>query len=554
MSSLTPINAGNQEKIASLPHSLQYIIKAIYEEPSLSAGKVKNIVKQAQVTQEDLMPWADFDHPKQDCYGRKMLYDGGFFDVMVMSWVPGDFSGLHDHGYAQWGAVKSFGVAEHAVFWVQDNEIRTLSRQMIKAGQVIGVGHQLVHQMGNSTEDNYLSLHIYGNYDREENVTADARIFDLDENHIQRVDGGAFFALPLHQIKKRETCPMPDFLTRLRHQVEVMRRVQCAENVGKNESGKTLARLEQDLFDVKHWDSFISDLEEHLDENKHTNHPVFWKLLNWELAEAAELQSKLGAFENKEDHFQTYAELYDEVAGKPCLDNFMGEYLRFFINKYNIDFANNTLISIGCGTGLAEAFMINELGMNPDNLYGIDISEAMVKVAQSRIHAEVGNALELDPAIRMWDLTFCGLHVFQYVDHKYLYQVINQAAKITSPGGYFFGDFITPDHIRSYPNVVYSENGDIVSLCSPELIEKDNYMYQRSSIINVSKKSGKMRITNEGHHESFLPPLSKVRGYFMQAFDGGVDIYDAVSLEPIPEDADTCASTRYLVVARRLTK
>lgn len=552
MTTLTSINAVNQERINQLPPSLQQIIHTIYKTEDLSPAKVKKIVKQADVQEEDLMPWADFDHPLPDCYGRKMVYDGGFFDIMVMSWKPGDFSGLHDHGYAQWGAVKAFGEAEHAIFWVQDAEIRTLSRQVMKAGQVVGVGHQLVHQMGNSGTGQFLSLHIYGNYDREENVTADARIFDLDDEDIHRADGGAFFALPLQHIKRREVCPTPDFLTRLRHQVELMRRVQQAEKAGQNESGKSLKALESDLFDVKHWNRFMDDLEEHIDENGHHNHSVFWRLLNWELKEAAQLQSELSSFENKEDHFQTYAELYDDVIGKPCLENFMAAYMRFFIQQYNIDFANTTLLSIGCGTGLMEQFMIDELGMNTQNLYGIDISEAMVRVAQTRIHAEVGNALELDPAIRMWDLTFCGLNVFQYVDHQFLQQVIEQVAKITSSGGYFFGDFITPDHIRWYPHVMHSQSEEIVSLRTPELIEKDNYMYQCSSIINISKKSGKMRITNEGRHERFLPPLRKVRHLFEQAFDGGVDVYDAVSLKKIPEDADTCASTRYLVVAKKL--
>ncbi|HAS46745.1 MAG TPA: hypothetical protein DCS93_40045 [Microscillaceae bacterium] len=551
MNTFTSHQTVDLEKIKTLPNSLQQIIQAIYETEELSPARVKQIVKKANVQEEELMAWADYDHPLEDCYGRKMLYDGGFFDVMVMSWNPGDFSALHDHGYAQWGAVQAFGAAEHAIFWVQDSEIRTLSRQVMKAGQIIGVGHQLVHQMGNSGEGKYLSLHIYGNYDRTESVTADARIFDLDDQDIHRADGGAFFALPLGQIKKRETCPTPDFLTRLRHQVELMRRVQQAEKAGQNQSGKSLEALENDLFDPKHWESFVDDLEEHTDEKGHHNHSVFWKLLNWELKEAAQLQSELSAFENKEDHFQTYAELYDDVIGQPCLDGFMGQYMRFFIEKYNINFGNTTLLSIGCGTGLMEQFMVNELGMNTQNLYGIDISEAMVKVAQTRINAEVGNALELDPAIRMWDLTFCGLNVFQYLDHQFLQKVIHQVAKITKPGGYFFGDFITPDHIRWYPNVMHSASGDIISLRSPELIEKDNYMYQCSTIVNVSKKTGKMRITNEGRHERFLPPLRKVRQLFEEAFDGGVDVYDAVSLQPIPEDADTCASTRYLVVAKR---
>jgi hypothetical protein len=59
-----------------------------------------------------------------------------------------------------------------------------------------------------------------------------------------------------------------------------------------------------------------------------------------------------------------------------------------------------------------------------------------------------------------------------------------------------------------------------------------------------------MRITDEGYHQRFLPPLSRVRRIFEQTFNGAVEVYDAVSLNPVSVDADTCPSTRYLVCAR----
>jgi hypothetical protein len=74
-------------------------------------------------------------------------------------------------------------------------------------------------------------------------------------------------------------------------------------------------------------------------------------------------------------------------------------------------------------------------------------------------------------------------------------------------------------------------------------------MYQRSHILNIDFRN-QMRITDEGYHQRFLPPLSRVRRIFEQAFNGTVEIYDAVSLNPVTEDADTCPSTRYLVCAK----
>ena len=76
-------------------------------------------------------------------------------------------------------------------------------------------------------------------------------------------------------------------------------------------------------------------------------------------------------------------------------------------------------------------------------------------------------------------------------------------------------------------------------------------MFQRSEITNVSFRDGFMRVTYAGKHKRFLPPLHRIRSYFERYFPGGVDLYDAHSLRQIPEWADSCESTRYVVVARR---
>ncbi len=45
--------------------------------------------------------------------------------------------------------------------------------------------------------------------------------------------------------------------------------------------------------------------------------------------------------------------------------------------------------------------------------------------------------------------------------------------------------------------------------------------------------------------------MNKQRQVFEKASKGKVDIYDAVTLKPIGSKADTCPSTRYLIVAHR---
>lgn len=109
----------------------------------------------------------------------------------------------------------------------------------------------------------------------------------------------------------------------------------------------------------------------------------------------------------------------------------------------------------------------------------------------------------------------------------------------------------TPDHISWYPNVMSSGDGRVISLRTPRLIEQEGRMFQESEITNVSFLNGEMEIDYSGKHKRFLPPIHRIRQYFEQAFGAEVHLYDAKSLEEIPEWADSCASTRYVILARK---
>lgn len=539
------------DTIEALPACLQEIVNALITMDTMHAKAVRQIVIDAKIQPEALMSWSDFDHLAADSYGRRLVYDGGFFEMMVMSWRPGDISAIHDHGYTQWGAVQVFGPAEHATFLVQDDEITCLSRTLLKPGQAMAVGHQLVHQMGNTTDDQrFITFHLYGNKQRTHDITGNARVFDLNKGIIEYTDGGVFHALPQQLVNSEEPAPTPDYLCWLRNTVDITKRVRAAQAAGCNEINRDIDQLINDLFDQDKKASLLADLNQHVGTDGHAINSYWWKLLCHELTQAAALQTEClhNSTSTTDDAFQTYAELYDSVIGQPCLDSFIATYLEFMCTHYDIDFNQSTLLSLGCGTGLTELYMIGKLGMQKENLLGIDLSEAMIHVASQRIQAEIGDVMEIDPAVKTWDLAFCGLNIFQYLPHQQFADAIHKVAAVVKPGGYFFGDFITSDHIRWYPNLFFSEDQQIISLRTPKLIEKDQQMYQQSHIINIDFRQ-QMRITDEGHHQRYLPPLSRVRGIFEQAFSGTVEIYDAVSLKPISAEADTCLSTRYLVCA-----
>lgn len=538
--------------IQTLPASIEKVIAQLEQTKDLNPGKLKRIMREANIKAEDLVPWADYEHPTTDSYGRKLVYKGDQYEIMVMSWSPGDFSTIHDHGFTQWGAVQVFGPAEHATFRAAQDRIHTLARWQLDADDIIGVGHELVHQMGNNTEDQYfLTLHIYGVMEQIDSVTGDARIFDLENNTIQRVDGGVFFALPAEKVNSTIPGPKADFPTRLRHMTELTNRLLKMTDEKLAKTGKNVDQILADAFSIEHRPALLNHLEGIIDQNGHHSNSIAWKNLIQELKAAAKLQKRLDKEQGQGDHFHKYAALYDAVIGRPCLDGFMRNYLQFFVKEYDNDLKENDIISLGCGTGLVEEMLIHEMGVPAEQLYGIDISKAMVTEARKRINADQGNVLELDPEIRKWDIAFSGLNVFHYLNAEDLEEAIQKTASILKDGGFFIGDFITPDHIRWYPNAIHAANEEVVSLRTPRLIEKDGRMYQESEIVNINFMNGLMEISYAGKHQRFLPPMNRMRAYFEKAFKGKVSLYDARSLEPISDWADSCPSTRYIIIAEK---
>ncbi len=526
-----------------LPKSLAFIKDRLSELKSLKPSDVINAIKESNVQAEDLMPWADFQHPTADSYGRKLVYKAPNFEIMVMSWLPGDFSTIHDHGYTTWGAVKVFGPNEHATFRVEDDKIYTLTRTDFESGQIVGVGHNLIHQMGNPTKENILTLHIYGLEEEKTNVTGDARLYELDSNTIQIINGGVFFDLPADQIAETIAGPKGDFPTQLRHLVELAKRMQTSgqpqEKIAAIKSRISSADALQELHQ---YIETITDSEDHSIDSSQ------WNILNREMKVTA---SFLAEKEDKEDLFHKYAELYDALICQPCFDNFIEGYLTFFVNNFVKDVREKQIISLGCGTGLVEEQMMTKFGVAKSHVYGIDFSAAMVEEAKKRINADVGDILTLDPLVKKWDIAFSGLNVYQYLDSERLEEAIEKTAGIVKDGGYFVGDFITPDHIRWYPNVMFSPDKKIISLRTPKLIEKEGKMFQESEIINIDYGRETLSVNYAGKHKRFLVPLHRVRSYFEAHFKGEVKLFDALSLKEISASDDTCLSTRYFVVARK---
>ncbi len=185
------------------------IINAMQENENLNATHIKKLVEQANITEEDLLPYADFNHPIEDSYGRKMIYDGGNFEIMTMSWNPNHYSSIHNHGDTQWGVVQVFGNTHHFIYRIRENELQFAKKEILVKGEVIKVVNSMIHQMGNPSTKGYMTLHIYGSNEKYQDVTADAKNYELEKDRINHTTGGAFFNLPEENIYDFQSCPVP---------------------------------------------------------------------------------------------------------------------------------------------------------------------------------------------------------------------------------------------------------------------------------------------------------------------------------------------------------
>ncbi len=242
MTTMETINScpASFSSLGELPDGLRQLIRNIqFLKSQMTPAIARQCVIEANLKPEDLYPWADFDHPVEDSYGRRLVYNESDFEIMVMSWAPGDFSAIHDHGGTQWGAVQSFGEATHYVYQLDKNVLSTLAEMPFEAGTVNAVDHSLIHQMGNPGPSAFLSLHVYGGSHGSGSVTGDARLFDLFEGNIQYTDGGVFFCLPESQITQREIGLRGDQTTTQRHDQQMLARV---ERMLANTSNQTWLR------------------------------------------------------------------------------------------------------------------------------------------------------------------------------------------------------------------------------------------------------------------------------------------------------------------------
>ena len=171
------------------------ILSIIDKKPGCSA-ELREIIKASDIKRAEFMPFSDFDHSDHQSYGRKLIYENDVFTIYLMSWRPGDFTAIHDHGTTQWGCVLALDDFAHRLYQFKNDKLVLADDKPFLKGQTASVYSDIIHMMGNNGNKKALSLHIYGTNEPGKKVAQQSRIFYPEINRMTITQGAAYLYHP----------------------------------------------------------------------------------------------------------------------------------------------------------------------------------------------------------------------------------------------------------------------------------------------------------------------------------------------------------------------
>lgn len=108
---------------------------------------------------EEIQPFINFD---PEHYKRNMLEEGPGYQALILCWLPGQESPIHDHTGSSCAVKVLAGVCTEIMYdWADDGSLRPSPAVDYPAPGVRGAQDQDMHIVGNRGTDNLITLHIY---------------------------------------------------------------------------------------------------------------------------------------------------------------------------------------------------------------------------------------------------------------------------------------------------------------------------------------------------------------------------------------------------------
>ena len=183
-----------------LPDCIVKLTRELNSLPDVTNEIVSEVVGRAGLSEDALTPYNLFNHPGTESYGRRLLYESDKFRILLMTWNPGDFTAIHNHGVTEWGGVYFFGKATHRLYEIEDGSLRLSRKDIFEKGQIAAVCGDLTHMMGNSGKTGFMTLHIYGS-NKKLNISLNSEKVFLPEHKLLATTNGPAFLNMVETLK-----------------------------------------------------------------------------------------------------------------------------------------------------------------------------------------------------------------------------------------------------------------------------------------------------------------------------------------------------------------
>ena len=108
--------------------------------------------------------FADYVRFDAERYARNLVAHGPQFYALLLCWLPGQASPIHDHRGAACGVRVIQGTATETSFRLQGDRLVEDSVTTLRAGEVCGSFDDDIHEIRNNGSDNLVTLHVYSPY------------------------------------------------------------------------------------------------------------------------------------------------------------------------------------------------------------------------------------------------------------------------------------------------------------------------------------------------------------------------------------------------------
>jgi cysteine dioxygenase type I len=113
----------------------------------------------SQLLAEPWLWWASVRFEQEERYYRRIAATERY-EAWLLTWLPGQGTGLHDHGGASGAFAVARGSLTETTVAVRQDRAHPVSRELT-AGRVRGFGPEHVHDVANTSGSRAISLHVY---------------------------------------------------------------------------------------------------------------------------------------------------------------------------------------------------------------------------------------------------------------------------------------------------------------------------------------------------------------------------------------------------------